>query len=448
MAVDPRETAFRQVADFLITDRLGREPRPGEIDDLTAKYIASGYDDSIAESLFEGDVSGEGNPDVDPGDVAFQQGETVSTRGMNLYPTGPTGLTSSQAAKLALEADDDPGMPAGPGSSEGDLFLNTLNTVQGTTNPPVNYSPLITQYYQELFNRDPQQAGLDYFTGRLGSGALTEEGLRDAMIAGAQGVDRLYYDASQSGGPVFDATQALFGRRPARGRFNPETGQLEGGFGAYRSRLDAGQLTEDQLRRNLVQLAYDRGEGGGQSTDYQAYLNTLRGSIPEGAVFAGGSPFFDEETGTYRNIPYGSDLTQLFQTDTGMPAPPPSGGIIDEVGLPPFDPDNIYKTIPYPGYLDRGTRGFGKGGGGFGRMPGQYITGNPYNMMFAPIQPFNYGFSSQYMPNRGLMSGFSTGFGPYGGYQRPRFGGGKGGFRPRPIYPMGGGKGGFGGGFG
>ena len=40
------------------------------------------------------------------------------------------------------------------------------------------------------------------------------------------------------------------------------------------------------------------------------------------------------------------------------------------------------------------------------------------------------------------MSGFSTGFGPYGGFQRPRFGGGKGGM-PRPMpYPMGGGKGG------
>ena len=70
------------------------------------------------------------------------------------------------------------------------------------------------------------------------------------MIAGAQGVDRLYYDASQSGGPVFDATQALFGRRPARGTFNPETGQLEGGYGQLtEARLDAGELTPDQLRR-------------------------------------------------------------------------------------------------------------------------------------------------------------------------------------------------------
>ena len=432
MAEDPRATSFREVAEFLITDRLGREPRPGEIDDLTAKYVASGYDNSIAESLFEGDVSGEGNPDVDPGDTAFQQGETVSTTGMNLYPTGETGLTSSEAAMLALEGADDPGMPAGPGSSAGDLFLNTLDTVQGTTNPPVNYSPLITQYYQELFNRDPQQAGLDYFTGRLGSGALTEEGLRDAMIAGAQGVDRLYYDASQSGGPVFDATQALFGRRPARGRFNPETGQLEGGFGAYRSRLDAGQLTPEQLRRNLVQLAYNRGEGGGQSGDYQYYLNTL-------GIDRTDSPFLQDD-GTYANIAYGADLSR-YRPDPGMPPPPPGGDLPFPPGgggMPPMPP-----------------RTPGKGG----RIPGQYITGNqlysglPFgmtqpmgmmNFMQPMMQPTIYQppqLSQQYMPNRGLMSGYSTGFGPYGGYLRPRFGGGKGG--PRIMRPMGG-KGGFG----
>ena len=98
-------------------------------------------------------------------------------------------------------------------------------------------------------------------------------------------------------------------------------------------------------------------------------------------------------------------------------------------------------------------------GGGMGRIPGQYITGNqlysglPYGMtqpmgMMNFMQPMMYQppqLSQQYMPNRGLMSGFSTGFGPYGGYQRPRFGGGKGGMMRRPMpYGMGGGKGGFG----
>ena len=194
----------------------------------------------------------------------------------------------------------------------------------------------------------------------------------------------------------------------------------------------------------------------GTGADYQAYLDTLRSGLPEGTVYAGGSPFFDETTGGYRNIPYGStDYLQNLPQDS-------SSQTQDD---PIFNPDGSYRGSgpivfdPNIGSNNRSTQGmppvYGPGKGG--RMPGQYITGNqlysgmPYGMsqpmgMFAPpMQPFNYGYSSQYMPNRGLMSGYSTGFGPYGGYQRPRFGGGKGGMRrPMPYQPMGGGKGGYG----
>ena len=329
---------------------------------------------------------------------------------------------------------DNPGVLPTPDNIDGNTPTGATGSTTGGQSVTGNFNPLIQQYYQELFNRQAQQPGLDYFAGRLGSGDLTEDTLRDAIIAGAQGSDRLYYDASQSGGPVFDATQALFGRRPARGTYNPATGQLEGGFGQYRSQLDAGELTPEQLRRNLVQLAYNRGPGGGAGRDYQYYLDTL-------GIDRSGNPFRQDD-GTYANIAYGSDLSQ-YQPDSGMPPPPPGG------------------NRPFPGGGQFPGGGMPGKGGGMGRMPGQYITGNqlysgmPYGMsqpmgMFA--QPMIYQppqFSEQYMPNRGLMSGYSTGFGPYGGYRRPYgFGGGKGGLRPRPIYPMGGGKGGFGGGFG
>ena len=335
---------------------------------------------------------------------------------VNDSPEGQNYDTTGLAASL-----DNPGvLPTGDA------------TADGTT----NFNPLIQQYYQELFNRQAQQPGLDYFSGRLSSGDLTEDTLRDAIISGAQGTDRMYYDASQSGGPVFDATQALFGRRPARGRFNPETGQLEGGFGQYRSQLDAGNLTPEQLRGRLVQLAYNRGEGGGQSADYQNYLNTL-------GIDRASNPFLQDD-GTYANVAYGSDLSQ-YQPDPGMPAPPPPGG----GGMPPMPPG-----FPGGGFPGGGMPGKGGGMPRMPRMPGQYITGNqlysgmPFGMsqpmgMFA--QPMIYQppqLSQQYMPNRGLMSGYSTGFGPYGGYRRPYgFGGGKGG--PRIMRPMGG-KGGFG----
>jgi hypothetical protein len=303
--------------------------------------------------------------------------------------------------------------------------------------PPTDYSPLVAQYYQELFNRDPQQAGLDSFTGRLQSGDLTEDNLRDAIIAGAQGSDRTFYEASQLGGPVYDSVQALYGRAPARGVYNPETGQLEGGYARQRELIDSGELTVDQFRGKLVEDAYNRGPGGGQGVDYQNYLNRL-------GVNREGRPFLQDD-GTYANVAYGSDLSDYNRTNGQQ---------------------GQFPDFPYTG---AGSGMFGKGGGRSGgnlpsggqygspsydgRMPGQYITGNqmysgmPYGMtqpmnMMNFMQPMMYQppqMSQQYMPNRGLMSGYSTGFGPYGGYQRPRFGGGKGG-RMRPM----GGKGGYG----
>jgi len=74
-----------------------------EANQVLQAWDAAGRDPSVFQSLVAGDVSGEGNKDVDPGDVAYQQGTPVSSRGMNLVPTGETGLTSTQAAIKALE---------------------------------------------------------------------------------------------------------------------------------------------------------------------------------------------------------------------------------------------------------------------------------------------------------------------------------------------------------
>ena len=412
--INYRETGVAASLDNPGVLPTGDAPAAEDSPPVTAAQVQQIYQDELGRGGADNFIQGWVDSGMSLDEI--RQAVNDSPEGQNFDSTG-------LAASL-----DNPGVLPGP---EG-TFTNLLDTTQNVTNPPVNYSPLITQYYQELFNRDPQQAGLDYFAGRLGSGDLTDATLRDAIIAGAQGSDRLYYDASQSGGPVFDATQALFGRRPARGRFNPETGQLEGGFGQYRSQLDAGNLTPEQLRGRLVQLAYNRGEGGGQSADYQNYLNTL-------GIDRASNPFLQDD-GTYANIAYGADLSQ-YQPDPGMPPPPPGGDL-------PFPPGGGGMPPMPPGMPGKG-----------GRIPGQYITGNqlysglPYgmtqpmgmmNFMQPMMQPAIYQppqFSEQYMPNRGLMSGYSTGFGPYGGYRRPRFGGGKGG--PRIMRPMGG-KGGFG----
>ena len=338
----------------------------------------------------------------------------------------------------------------------------------------MTYDDQLNQYYQELFNRAPRQAGIDYFNREIAAGNINPDNLRQTLINAASPLDRMYYEGTQSGDPVFTATQELFGRNPARGQQDPETGQFTGGYGQYMSRLESGDLTEDQLRRNLVNLAYDRGQGSGQSADYQAYLDSL-------GIDRTNNPFAID--GGFANVGYGSDLSQYQAlADAGAGAGDGTGaGAGTDTGA---------GTMPgFPGFPGKGGTGgmSGKGGaggstqtpppqsggtyqaGGGYRMPGQYITGNqlysglPYGM----TQPMGYGgygggygggkgggfgspygMSQQYMPNAGLMSGYSTGFGPYGGYQRPRFGGGKGGPRIQPYpYPMGGGKGGGYGGY-
>ena len=94
--------------------------------------------------------------------------------------TGLGTVSPERAAFLATQT----GATVGNLPEGFDGNTNTVATTAGTTG---NFSPLIQQYYQELFNRQAQQPGLDYFAGRLGSGDLTEDTLRDAIIAGAQG---------------------------------------------------------------------------------------------------------------------------------------------------------------------------------------------------------------------------------------------------------------------
>lgn len=344
-----------------------------------------------------------------------------------------------------------------------DPVVDDFNAGTGAVANTTNYTDELNQYYRELFGRAPKQAGLDYFNEQLAQGRINPDNLRQALISGAGDLDRGYYEASQAGGPLFTATQELFGRAPSQ-------------TGFYNFRPEGAPFTGDvdKLRSNLVRQAYGRGEGMGTSRDYQAYLDSL-------GIDRTNNPFAID--GGFANVPYGSDLSQYQAlADAGAGAGDGTGaGAGTDTGA---------GTMPgFPGKGGTGGMG-GKGGtggampqsggtyqaGGGYRMPGQYITGNqlysgmvPYGMsspmgfggmggfggggkgggmggfgqgMTVPMQPFNYGYSSQYMPNRGLMGGYSTGFGPYGGYQRPRFGGGKGGMaRPMP-YPMGGGKGG------
>ena len=323
---------------------------------------------------------------------------------------------------------------AGAGDSVRDTpdpVVDDFNAGTGAVANTTNYTDQLNQYYRELFGRAPKQAGLDYFSEELAQGRINPDNLRQALISGAGDLDRGYYEASLAGGPLFTATQELFGRAPTQ-------------TGFYNFRPEGAPFTGDvdKLRSNLVRQAYGRGEGMGTSRDYQNYLNTL-------GIDRTNNPFAIE--GGFANVPYGSDLSQYeaaANAGTGsgtMPGFPGVGGKGGKGGT--------------GGAMPQGG-GTYQAGGGY-RMPGQYITGN---QLYSGMVPYGlsspmgfgggfggggkgggmgggfgspYGMSQQYMPNRGLMSGYSTGFGPYGGFQRPRFGGGKGGPRIQPYpYPM------------
>ena len=179
-------------------------------------------------------------------------------------------------------------------------------STSGGTVDTTNYNPQIAQYFQELFGRDPRQPGLDYYSGELSEGRINPDRLRDALIAGAQGMDRSFYEGATGGGPVFSATQELFGRDPVRGRIQPD-GSLLGGFDQFRAKYDAGDYDDQSLREALLRQAYERpgpeGQRMGTSKDYQAYLSSL-------GIDRTNNPFA-LEGGGFANVPYGSDLSQF-----------------------------------------------------------------------------------------------------------------------------------------
>ena len=231
------------------------------------------------------------------------------------------------------------------------------------TNPVTDYTEQLNQYYQELFNRAPRPAGIDYFNREIAEGRLNPENLRQTLISAASPLDRMYYEGTQSGDPVFAATQELFGRNPARGQQDPETGEFTGGYGQYMSALESGDLTEDRLRQNLLNIAYNRpgpeGQGMGTSRDYQAYLDSL-------GINRTNNPFAID--GGFANVPYGSDLSQYQAlADAGAGAGDGTGAG-DGAGT-----DAGAGTMPgFPG--KGGTGGMG-GKGGTGTPPPLIVTG-------------------------------------------------------------------------
>ena len=101
MELDDEQKNVYDVVKFLVESRRGDQLTNAEANQILTAYDATGRDSTKLQSLIAGDVSGQGNIDVDPGDVALAQGQAISST--PFVPTGETGLTSTQAAIKALE---------------------------------------------------------------------------------------------------------------------------------------------------------------------------------------------------------------------------------------------------------------------------------------------------------------------------------------------------------
>lgn len=76
------------------------------------------------------------------------------------------------------------------------LYQNIAAAAQGADAPnaqryanALQNRNLVTQAYQDILQRAPEQEGLSYWTGQLNTGALTPETLRQNILASAQGAD-------------------------------------------------------------------------------------------------------------------------------------------------------------------------------------------------------------------------------------------------------------------
>tara|TARA_R100000084_G_scaffold103927_1_gene60165 strand:- start:107 stop:628 length:522 start_codon:yes stop_codon:yes gene_type:complete len=101
MELDDEQKNVYDVVKFLVETRRGDQLTNAEANQILTAYDATGRDSTKLQSLIAGDVSGQGNIDVDPGDVALAQGQAISST--PFVPTGETGLTTTQAALKAME---------------------------------------------------------------------------------------------------------------------------------------------------------------------------------------------------------------------------------------------------------------------------------------------------------------------------------------------------------
>jgi len=229
--------------------------------------------------------------------------------------------------------------------------------------------PVVQGLYQDLFGRQAQQQGMDYWLSQLRSGEVTQEGLRDALIAGAQGSDATYYAQQQAGQgqtPGGGTTTTPGGgttTTPGGGTTTTPGGdETPAWFQGYMDEYNAMQERLDTLTALIEQM-----QSSGLNTDVETNLNTstspvnisqpaatysppVAAAVEEKSVYSAVDPRnqsfqnTEEAFNPYKNMVSGVYLTpeimdayryQKFY-DQGVVSPVDSGiGSLSYFGIPP-----------------------------------------------------------------------------------------------------------------
>lgn len=294
--------------------------------------------------------------------------------------------------------------------------------------------PVVQGLYQELFGRQAGQQGMDYWLSQLRSGATTPDGLREALIAGAQGSDLEYYtqnvlNAPPDTPPSDDTPPDDEGPTTVVDPVTPPAGvttdqvnalyqELLGRPGAeqYLSDWANSGMSLDEIRSAIM-----------ASPEYTSLENPGGTTAPPDPV----DPPIEDPVQTGGGTPDANQYQGLFDIlDQRYPGLASKGGT-GQTQQPQQPPGN-------QSYTPIGSRG-GQGGyfgqpfgGGYYGMP----YGNPYaprgGMMGPPMMGGGKGGQMPPMAPRGMPRM------PYGipmqGRRQPRMAAGKGGNMPMMTY--------------
>jgi hypothetical protein len=134
-----------------------------------------------------------------------------------------------------------------------------------TSSPTQNYSQQITQYYQDALGRMPDKGGLDYWTGRMSSGMSGDD-----ILASLRASDEA--KAMPYTGQVSDYYRNILGRDPDQGGLDYWSGQLANGMSP--DAVQQGLMSSQEFLGNLYPA---QAQDGGYATNTPSFVINMPG---------------------------------------------------------------------------------------------------------------------------------------------------------------------------